>query len=86
MAKTMSAKEVAKAWKWWCGSCAWTKAMEAFGKIGGRVRWWAGYPRSASAIPLCFTLILSEGQEINGSRLKDIKEAIAKESIKRGNK
>lgn len=69
---------VAEAWERWCGETQWSKALREFAALGGRITWWCGYPQSVSAIPLCFTLHKSTGEEINGgSRLKDIKAAIA---------
>lgn len=79
--------EVAEMWESWCGETKWSKSLRKFGDAGGRVIWWSGYPRSASAIPLCFSLFL-DGKELNGgSRLKDIRAAIAKaEGEERGAK
>ena len=68
---------VAEQWVLWCGETQWSESLREFGKLGGKIVWWCGYPRSASAIPLCFTLILSSGKKYQGtSRLKDIKNAI----------
>ena len=71
-----SCDEVAAAWERWCGITAWSSALREFGKVGGSIKWYGGYPRSRSAIPLCFTLICASGDEINGSRLKDIQHAL----------
>lgn len=65
-------------WQAWCGATRWTDALGRFAVLGGKVKWWCGFPRSASAIPLCFGLYTPDGREIPGrSRLKDIRYAIA---------
>lgn len=73
-------EQVVDDWERWCGETPWSIALRRFGELGGRVIWWGGYPRSASAIPLCFVLYDREGQElpreINHSRLKDIRAGI----------
>jgi len=69
--------EVAKAWEAWCGPSPWSRALREFGKLGGRIRWLEGFPRSKSAIPLAFILYAPDGTRLNErSRFKDILEAI----------
>jgi hypothetical protein len=68
---------VASAWERWCGVTPWSISLRLFGNLGGKVIWYGGMPRCASAIPLCFTLIMPDGTKYNGrSRLMDIKDAI----------
>jgi len=74
--EVIECEEVVLKWKQWCGDTPWSDCLKRFGDLGGKIIWYCGYPRSVSAIPLCFTLILPNKQEINGSRLKDIKLAI----------
>jgi len=70
--------DVAAAWERWCGETPWSRELRTFGRLGGRMVWWGGYPRSASAIPLCFSLYTPDGLPITGgSRLKDIRRAVA---------
>ena len=70
--------EVADAWELWCGETPWSQTLRRFGALGGRVRWLCGYPRSRSAIPLCFCLYRPDGKELPcRSRLKDIRAAVA---------
>ena len=74
------AYEVADSWSNFCGvGSAWVQWMVSFGALGGKVRWWEGYPQSKSAVPLCFELFDSEDNKIpdTHSRLKDIKAAVA---------
>lgn len=67
--------EVAEAWEDWCGDTRWSRGLRALeGKA--TVRWWCGYPRSASAIPLTFTITANDGRTFRGSRLRDIQEAV----------
>ncbi|KKL10450.1 hypothetical protein LCGC14_2555650 [marine sediment metagenome] len=74
---TVSAWQLAKRWEAWCGGTAWSKAMREWAELGGRVIDYGGVPLSASAIPLCFVLVDSSGQEMPGSsRLKDIRAAV----------
>jgi len=76
---TQSPYEVAKAWENWCGPTPWSQALREFGKLGGRIKWLCGYPRSKSAIPLAFVLYAPNGTKLNEhSRLKDILEAVEK--------
>ncbi len=73
----LSGQEVSSSWDDWCGKTSWSQTMQRFGELGGKVRWWGGMPRSASAIPLCFELYTSDGRKIEGgSRLKDIHAAV----------
>jgi hypothetical protein len=67
---------VAKQWEKWCGKTAWSKNLREFGRQGGKIIWYCGFPQSVSAIPLCFVLVMPSGEELGHSRLKDIKEAI----------
>lgn len=77
MSELMTGQDVADAWVDWCGDNQWTGAMRRFGELGGRVKWFDGYPQSRSAIPLTFILYSPEGQLLYGySRLRDIKDAI----------
>jgi hypothetical protein len=70
-------QQVAKEWEDWCGNTPWIRAARRFGELGGTFRWWGGYPRSASAIPLCFVCILPDGRELSGnSRLSDLRYAV----------
>src|SRR4029077_20634176 len=72
------ARNVAHEWSLWCGDNRWTKALARFNELGGFVQWWSGYPQSASAIPLTFTLFAPDGTRLECSyRLKDILAAIA---------
>jgi len=51
--------------------------MLRWADLGGKVEWWCGYPRSKSAIPLCFSLIDADGKKLEGSsRLKDIRDSV----------
>lgn len=71
------AAEIADAWAHWCGENRWTKALREFHDLGGLVRWWCGYPQSASAIPLTFELFRADGTALASEhRLKDIRAAI----------
>jgi hypothetical protein len=70
--------QVAEAWEAWCGETPWSKALREFGALGGKIIWWMGYPRSMSAIPLCFSLFFRGKKLPCNSRLKDIKQAIIK--------
>ena len=76
MSELHGCKEVAEQWVGWCGENRWTNLLDALGVLNGKMIWYGGYPQSKSAIPLCFTLVLENGIEINGSRLKDIQRAI----------
>ena len=77
-AKSEDAEYVALAWAHWCGENKWTQAARRFAELGGRIHWWCGYPRSASAIPLTFALYGPDGQELpSNSRLRDLHNAIA---------
>lgn len=70
---------IADLWESWCGETLWSKKLKEFGRLGGKITYYCGMPRSASAIPLCFVLHLPNGKEFNGrSRLKDIQQAISK--------
>ena len=74
----MSCDYVADRWAGWCGETQWSKKLREFGKLGGAVIWYCGVPQSASAIPLCFSLIMPDKSKFNGSsRLKDIRQAIS---------
>ena len=69
---------VADAWERWCGETAWSRTMRSFDGEGRYVIWFGGYPRSASAIPLCFVVYDTEGHSLTtGSRLRDLKTAAA---------
>ena len=79
MYQKLSPEYVAEKWECWCGETAWSKAMREFASLGGMVTWYCGYPQSASAIPLTFTLHRPNGEQIEtggSSRLRDIREAI----------
>ena len=67
---------VADAWETWCGETPWSIALREFGNLGGTIIWWCGYPRSKSAISLCFTLYLNGAKLPGSSRLKDIRRTI----------
>lgn len=71
-------REVAEAWEGWCGETPWSVGLKQFASLGGKIKWWCGMPRSASAIPLCFVLYDSEEKEleVGNERLKDINKAI----------
>ncbi|KKL57994.1 hypothetical protein LCGC14_2229800 [marine sediment metagenome] len=80
--EVVSAQYVAERWEQWCGDTAWSRAMREWAALGGKVIWWGGVPRSASAIPLCFVLIDATGSKMPGnSRLKDIQAAVAARKI-----
>lgn len=69
-----------RAWTQWCGETPWTKYLIEFGQLGGLITYWCGVPRSASAIPLTFSLHYANGERIEGcdnSRLKDLRAAVA---------
>ena len=69
---------VAKFWESWCGITPWSKYLREFGELGGLIKYWGGVPQSASAIPLCFELLMPVGDVFpGGSRLKDIRAAVA---------
>ncbi|HEY3525884.1 MAG TPA: hypothetical protein VGK47_06790 [Nitrososphaeraceae archaeon] len=68
--------DVAEEWEGWCGITPWSTLLRKFGELGGKIIYYCGYPQSKSAIPLCFVLVLPDGKEIKGSRLKDIREGI----------
>ena len=74
--RNLSPAYVADAWERWCGETSWSRGLR---RLEGRatVDWWGGVPRSKSAIPLCFVIRLADGTEIRGSRLKDIRVALA---------
>ena len=73
------AGDIADAWAQWCGENQWTKRLREFGNLGGKVKWWCGYPQSHSAIPLTFSLIMPDGTPFPCAyRLKDIRAAIDK--------
>lgn len=70
--------EIADLWEMWCGVTKWSVSLRRFGELGGRIRYWCGVPRSASAIPLTFALFDPDGVQLPCSyRLKDILAAIA---------
>ena len=70
---------LAQDWRAWCGDTAWSRLMEDFAAVGGRVVDWGGRPKSRSAIPLCFGLVLPDGCVMadTNSRQSDIRRAIA---------
>ncbi len=68
---------IAHAWERWCGDTPWSRAARKLGELGGLIIWWCGYPQSASAIPLCFGILLPDGHEFPcDSRLKDLRAAV----------
>jgi hypothetical protein len=68
---------IAERWEKFCGDCSWTRYMRALEGTGCKVTWYDGYPRSRSAIPLCFVIYLPDGTEYKGhSRLKDIRNVV----------
>lgn len=70
--------DIAELWERWCGETPWSISLREFAAAGGRIRYWCGMPRCASATPLTFSLHRSDGSELPCSyRLKDIKAAIA---------
>lgn len=74
----VDAKLVAEDWRQYGGDNPWTAALDRFGDLGGKVIWWCGYPRCASAIPLTFSLHMPDGTKAHCNyRLKDIRAAIA---------
>lgn len=76
-ARTFSGEDVARDWGRWCGETSWVKWMRRWGRAGGRVVWWCGYPQSASAIPLCFSLVGPSGDRPPcKSLLRDIRAAV----------
>ncbi len=72
----LAPSEVADKWAAWCGETPWSSLLR---QLDGQasVKYYGGLPQSASAIPLCFTVVMNDGTEYRGSRLKDIKAAIA---------
>jgi len=74
--KEQGCKYVAESWEKWCGSTPWSENLKELGELGGKIIWYCGYPQSASAIPLCFVLVMPSGEEFGHSKLKDIKKAI----------
>mgnify|MGYP001619541604 FL=1 len=70
-------REIADAWEGWCGETKWSRAVRELDRLGWRVQWWAGYPRSASAIPLTFTIYDPNGDKFPSSaRLRDLTAAV----------
>lgn len=77
------AHHVADVWEKYGGPTPWSKAMREFGHLGGLCQYWCGMPRSASAIPLTFSLFTPDGRKFNCDyRLKDILAAIKELSVK----
>lgn len=74
--KTHTLGEVAEAWENWCGKTKWSEGLRRLAWHGFKITWYCGYPKSHSAIPLCFTLVAPDGTIFNGSRLRDIQSAI----------
>jgi len=75
--RLFDASYVAEMWETWCGETPWSTWMLRWADLGGKVEWWCGYPRSKSAIPLCFGLVGADGKRLEGSsRLKDIRAAV----------
>lgn len=72
----LECKYVAEQWERWCGKTPWSENLRKFGRLGGKIIWWGGYPQSKSAMPLCFVLVMPDKREWKGSRLKDIKQAV----------
>jgi len=73
-----SPHEVADEWEAWCGTTKWSTALRSLGDAGWSIQWWCGYPRSRSAIPLCFSLFTPNGDKFPcESRLTDLRAAIA---------
>ena len=69
---------IAELWEAWCGETEWSRSLRRFGELGGKIRYWCGMPRSASAIPLTFALFKPDNSELPCKyRLKDIKAAIS---------
>ena len=74
---TYTPEEVADHWEVWLGVTKWTEYMRALQPFNVSIIWYGGYPRSASAIPLCFVIQDINGNKLNeGSRLKDIKQTL----------
>jgi len=76
LSNVFEAEYVADRWESWCGKTRWSEGIREVGRLGGMIRWYCGFPQSASAIPLCFTVIISPMEEVEGNRLKDIYHAI----------
>lgn len=75
------ASVVAEIWRGYGGDTPWTAALDEFAALGGRVQYWCGMPRCASAIPLTFALFAPDGRQLECNyRLKNIRAAI--DSIK----
>lgn len=69
-------------WEQYIGDSSWSRLLREFGRLGGKIQYWCGVPRSASAIPLTFSLHRPNGLELPCQyRLKDIRAAI--ETLKR---
>lgn len=74
----MTINAVADAWEAWCGPTRWSNGLKRLAELGGSIKWWCGYPRSASAIPLTFELFRPDGSKFpSGYRLRDIEAAVA---------
>lgn len=70
-------KAVADFWASYSGDTAWVKELRRFGELGGKIQYWGGVPRSASAIPLTFALFAPCGAQLECRyRLKDIRAAV----------
>jgi hypothetical protein len=66
------------AWESWGGPSKWTQQLRIFGDLGGKIQYWSGVPRSASAIPLTFALFAPDGTKLPCNyRLRDITNAIS---------
>lgn len=76
MGETQDPRDVAEAWRSWCGDTPWSRWLDRFGELGGRIEWFCGLPKSASAIPLTFRLYGPDGSVVGRSRLKDIRESV----------
>ncbi len=68
--------DIAYAWERWCGDTPWSRAMRRLGELGCLIRWWGGMPQS-TLVPLCFEILLPNGNWFPcESRLKDLRAAV----------
>jgi hypothetical protein len=72
----VACEDVAEAWEAFCGETKWSRLMREAGALGCKCVWWAGYPRSKSAIPLCFELIKGDARIMKGHYLYELQRAV----------
>ena len=70
---------VAQRWEQWCGPSPWSRAMFAMEGDGRYVVWFGGYPRSKSAIPLCFQVFSRDDAPLTfDNGLRELQAAVSK--------